>query len=491
MMGEARRRGTYVDRRKTAIQRSKGKLLDLCGERDVMADAILRAGIAPFLDRLSGAEWEARRARIISALKVVDQGNELAKAKSIRVQDDEIVWYLYLCLQALEDPFCMDGSQVARAAPFFAGIGERWVYADRVKGLGKKIEEVLRHKRKDPDGLLFEILVALAYAEAGWEVELLDERPPAKTPDMLVKMGEIELYVECKRLARRTGYAEKERNDFLCLWDASKHVLAELGRWVWFKGVFHVEISTLPRDFLCAIFKNSLPIGNEECIIYDGPEATIQARPIDQQKVQTHLTKWRVKANSAVLSQLLGGDWAPLNSSVSILKLVRTSEVADCEAPVLGTYIDEIGWACGFTRDFDSAISIDKKAKDVTKHLSDAVQQVPIDRPSIIHIAAETLEGTDVERLRTQKVMATVEDFIMGKPVVAVRFHRFLANQTVDKLWEFDETVERFCRNGFPDNLLPLNVVVPTTTKMRSGSHWNLDSTGQGKLNEVERWQQR
>lgn len=475
-MGEARRRGSFDERREAAIRREKEKLLSLLGHKDEKMDAALRAGVAPFLARLSSEEWHTRRSQVLETLNQVDQGTELAKAKPIRVQDDEIIWYLFLCQQALEDPLCMDVSQAARAAPFFAGIGMRWTHAHRVKGLDRKIDEILHEYRKDPDGLIFEMLVALAYAEKGWEVELLDARPPAKSSDMRVTKDGIGLYVECKRLARRTGYSAQERDDFLRLWDAAKHILWEKRQWVWFKGTFHVEVASLPANFLTELFRRVLPIGAGETLVYDGPEATIHARPIDQTAVQSHLAKWRVKMNSPMLNQLLGGDWAPMNSSVTIAHLVKPAYVVDCDVPVLGSYIDKMSWACGFTRDFDSDVSIDKKARDITKQLADAVKQVPDDKPSIIHIAAETMEGKDVERRRTERVMASVRGFITGKPVLAVRFHRFQANQTIDKLWEFDETVERFevdDFNGFSQDI-PRFVVVPDSTDMKSGSHWEL-----------------
>lgn len=474
-MGEARRRGSFNERSKSAIQRSKAKLISLMGQRDERDDSVLRAGIAPFIARLSANEWSLRRAKILEALKSVDNGTELETAKPIRVQEDEIIWYLFLCQQALDDPLCMDVNQVARAAPFFSGIGARWAYSCNVKGLEKKIDDVLYKYRKEPDGLIFEILVALAYAEAGWMVEFLDEQRSAKSPDMRVFMNGIELYIECKRLARRTSYAEQERNEFLRLWDGAKHVLLQQNQCVWFKGNFHVEVTTLPKNFLAEIFAKALPIAAGEVLIYDGLEATIHARVIDMKLVHLHLARWRVKTNSPMLNKLLGGDWAPLNSSTSIIKIATVSQIVDCEVPVLGGYIDEINWACGFTRDFDSEISLSKKAKDVTKHLADAVKQVPADKPSVIHIAAETLEGKHVERLRTRRVMESIPAFVSGKLVLGVRFHRFQANQTIDKLWEFDETVEQFQIEGPPLNdIIPLTVVVPKATLLRKGSHWNI-----------------
>ncbi len=474
-MGEANRRGTKADRVKSAIQRNKTRLLDHLGERDAEMDARLRSGITPFIERLGAEEWARRRSNLLAVLNSSAQGIDLATTASVRVQQDEIAWYLFLCEQALDDPLCIDVNQVARAAPFFAGIGDRWRYASNVVSIDKKIDEVLRKYKKEPDGTLFEILVALAYAEAGWDVELLDEQPQAKTPDMRVTKNGLELFIECKRLSRRVGYAEKERNDFLKLWDAATNVLVQKRQWVWFKGDFHVEIASLPESFLTDIFTSALPISAGESLIYDGPEATIRAKLIDQHSVQQHLATYRVKTNSPMLNKLLGGDWAPLNSSTTIIKIAKISQVVGCEAAVLGSYVDEIDWACGFTRDFDSEVSLDKKAKDVTKHLSEATKQVPSDKPSIIHIAVETLEGKQVERIRTSKVMAKIPDFILDKPVLGVRLHRFQANQTINDLWTFDETVERFQIDDLPlDDLIPLNVVVPRSTEMRSGSHWEL-----------------
>lgn len=473
-MGEARRRGIFEERRAKAVKRNKAEFISSLGSRDALTDKYLRTGIAPFLSLMSDEKWQRRRGDIIEVLRNIERGVELEKAKAIRVREDEIGWYLFLCEQALDDPLCMDVSQVARAAPFFAAIGSRWQYADRVVGLDKKIREILHKAKKDPDGLIFEILVALSYAAKGWRVELLDERPPAKSPDMVVRKNEIEIYVECKRLQRRTSYAERERNEFLKLWDAAKHILWKNQQWVWFKGMFHVEISSLPEDFLANVFQNSLPIGSGEILVYSGAEATIHARLIDKHAVWKHLQNWQVKTNSPMLSHLLGGNWAPMNSSVSMANLVKQAYVNGCDAPVLGTYIQEMNWACGFTRDFDSKASLDKKAKDITSLLADAISQVPSDKASIIHVAAETMEGKDVERLRTKKVMQSVPSLALQKPVLAIRFHRFQANQTIDKLWEFDETVERFQVEGFTDVDIPENVVTPERTELRNGSHWEI-----------------
>lgn len=474
-MGEAMRRGSAAERRRLAIRRNKDLIVRERGGADERGQALLRAGLQPFLDRMSADQWHRRRKTILDQLRARPAQTDLEKATSVRVREDEIGWYLFLCQQALEDPMCTDISQAQRALPFFAGIGARWQHAPKVRGLARKLDELLGDYKKEPDGLIFEILVALSYAACGWEVELLAEQP-TKTPDMVARRGDDELYIECKRMCRRTQYAETERNEFLRLWDRAKHVLLGNRQWIWLKGTFHADASELPTEFLSEVLQSALPLGSGEVLIHDSPLATIRARLMDREAVQRHMAKYRVKANSPMLSRVLGGDWAPENAAVTIIHAVKTSQVVDCELPVLGAYIEEIGFACGFTREFDSAISIEKKARDVTKQLSDAVKQVPDDKPSIIHIAAETMEGLDVERRRTEKVMRKIPQFVSDKPVLAVYFHRLQTHQRAEKLYEVDETVDRFQVDGVRLRHIPSAMVVPLDTPMQSGSHWEMDS---------------
>lgn len=475
-MGQAKERGSFDDRKQDAIKRNKNLIIEKMGGRDEHLMALLRTGIEPFLSQLSKEEWQARRRQIIESLKGHPEITSLEKAKSIRVREDEIGWYLFLCEQTLEDPLCVDSAQAQRILPFFAGIGERWAHATRVDGLQRKIIETLTHYKTEPDGLIFEILVALSYAAKSWSVEFLEEKPPSKSPDMVVRKNGIELFVECKRLNRRTAYSEKERVEFLRLWDPAVPVLISNKQCIWLKIVFHAEVFTLPTDFLAAILQRTLPIGNGETILHDNVDATIIARQIDRQAVNLHLEKFMVKEPSPMLYNLLGGDWAPENSEVTAVVLAKRGHMASCEVPVLCTYIEALDWACGITRKFDSETSINKKARDITELLSDAVKQVPQEKPSVIHIAAETLEGRDVELRRTEKVMSKIPFFVTDKPVLAVRFHRLQSNSRTNMLFEFDETVEKFKAYGGEVLLkdIPSQVIVPDHVEMVDGRHWEI-----------------
>lgn len=472
-MGEAKRRGTASERKQQAIKRNKQVIRQMCGpnaENDQALITILNV----LLSRLSPDEWPVRRQKILESLRAVLQGTDLETAKPIRIREDEIGWYLFLCEQFLHDPMCTDVSQASRALPFMVALGQRWEFATRVRGIELKLDALLHEFKSDPDGIIFELLVALSYAAKGWEVEMLPESPPTKSPDMRVTKGSKTMYVECKRQSRRADYAEKERKDFLRVWDAALDQLIQNRQWLWINAQFHVEASALPTNFLLDIYQKSLPLVVHEKTIYDGAEGIIRARLIDRTKVHRHLQEYQVKTNSPALTHLLGDDWAPMNASITLANLVQTSHVVDCDIPALGMYVNEVAWACGITREFDGEISIDKKARDVKKRLAEAVEQLPTDVPSVIHLAVETLEGADVERRRTAKVMQSIPSFITDKPVLAVRVHLFQTNQSIDQAWVFDETIQMFQVSGANLDDVPLQVAIPHDMEMQSGNHWEL-----------------
>ena len=121
-MGEARRRGTPDQRRAEALRSMKEEFVSKLGVMDERNRSFLQAGLQPFIDRIGAAAWDERRQRILSTLRDRSLGTKLETAASIRVSEDEIGWYMFLCQQALDDPACTDVSQAQRALPFFAGL---------------------------------------------------------------------------------------------------------------------------------------------------------------------------------------------------------------------------------------------------------------------------------------------------------------------------------------------------------------------------------
>lgn len=449
-------------------------LADAMGQQDTEKDRALRRALDVFLTRLGPDAWATRRQSVIGLL-----AESLAQLRMggpyvpIRVQKDEIGWYLLLAELALEDPLSLEVSQASRALPLLAAIGLRLDHADAVDGLYERFDDALTTYRSDPDGTLFEIQVALAYAASGWRVELLPSTPLHKRPDMRATKDGLTLYIECKKLSRTSEYGEKERARFLEMWSATSQTLTRNKQWLWLKAEFKVEASSLSSSFLDDALKGALPIGEGESTIYDGPEAKIDARQIDRHAVAEHMRNFRVKMNSPALTTLLGADWAPLDSAVSIATLAKIDQVVGSPLDILGAYADNIAWASGITRQFLSPRSIAGKARDVRKRLSDAVTQLPDDELSVVHIAYETMDGPDVEDLRFERIGKTLQKFTTDKPLLGVRVHMLQAHQTVDALWDMEESVAEWGLHPTLLSDIPLQVVIDPSIEMRAGRHWD------------------
>ena len=484
-MGEAKRRGPPVERSTSAIQRNKRRLASQYNSVDEPTKHALRIGIDALIARMKPGEWQHRKSRLVERLNNIEGQRPLEEAQPIRVKDDEIAWYIFLAEQIFEDPLCIEVNQAARNLPFIAGLGDKWRFSPRVIGLSEKIDELLDGYKANPDGLLFEVLVALSYAEKGWHVELLKTDSIRKTPDLRIERDGQVFFVECKRQSRTSDYAEKERTEFLRRWGLAKEILLKTPQWLWFKCEIHVEVDKLPLDFFRKLLSQALPAGDGITPIYNGPEATLVCRHIDRAAVREHLQNYMVKQYSPALGALLGQEWAPPGAQVTVAMCVTQDEVADCKAPIIGSYIREVQWASGITRVIDAEESIEKKARNVKGLLVDAIEQVPKDAKSIIHIAYEALDGEDVERRRVEKVMASIPFFKTHKLVSGICLHRLTTNVKIDKLWELDETVAWFLPEGSRAlEMVPMTVVIPSDADEVKREEWPL---GQPRVSHVSK----
>lgn len=475
-MGEAKRRGSEAERTAKAIQRDKADfyaesgLLQAESEESKAISVILEA----CLGAMAPGEWTKRKSELLARIARRGEQVALKDVSAIRDVEDEIAWYLYLAEISITDPLCQETNQAARALPYLAALGQKWPARDRVIGMDKKIRELVSVKRAAPDGALFELLVALSYAECGWDVEMLAERPPAKTPDLLVSRDGMSFYVECKRQSRRPKYSAEEHQHFLELWDGMAKLVRASGQWLWFDIVFHQELSQVPSDVLTRLAGTGLPKVYGPQTLRNDALATVRARPIDQVAVKAHLASNLVKSGSRMLRELLGGDWAPKNSDGPMAVEAKGGRVKACDQVPFNHWIDELRWAAGCTWTCDAPLSVAAKARDIKRLLVDAVRQVPPDHPSIIHIAVETSEGREVDRLRAERIRSMLATFKVDRPVAALFVHSIQCNSVSDKPWEVDETVDWYFGPAGVIPELPRWILLPAKTQGPGIAHWAL-----------------
>ncbi|WP_371880035.1 hypothetical protein [Caballeronia sp. S22] len=387
--------------------------------------------------------------------------------------EDRIAWYLYLCELAISNPYSLPTYYSSRVLPFFSAIGSKLTFRDAVEGFQEKLDETMSKRRRDPDGHVFEMLVALSYAESGWYVEFIPEGPE-KTPDLRVKQGEVELLVECKRQSSLSDYAGREEATWRRHWERAVGRILSNRQWVWFDVVVHKELHLLPDDWFDSRLARLLPLAQAESGSSD-EAATIRVRVIDKKPLHEDLQWSFVKAFGSKLRHLLGQDWVGENAVTSLLVEGKFAKTAD--DGVFSKFYDAVYWATGATFACDAENSIETKARDVKSLVARAVAQLPEDAMSIVHVGLETLEGPGVEDRRMRKVIPSLEQMTRMKNVQGVVVHSFQPVDSVDQLVVIDEPFSDFWRRPALREHVPLMVALPAKFALTAplGKHWEIE----------------
>lgn len=419
-------------------------------------------------------EWEARRRKILKEIAKKDL-YDFDRFSILEKHTDKICLYLVLAELAINDPMCGDSSQAAKSLPVMFGIGRIWHRKESVLNFDKKIVEIIGNYRKEPDGLLFEVLVALNYADLGWQVEMLLVAPNEKTPDLHVQSGDSKFFVECKRQSRQSAYSNAEGVAFEKMWQrAQNEITVKNLQDFWLDIVFHEELHKLPEDFLNNVIINNHFLDRDSVVIVNDELATIKYRRNNYSTINQYMSSNKLKNERSILRHLIGQDWAGLNSRGALVISAEYSNLCWCEAGTSSAYIDSISSAFGSTFQCDCPASIDAKARDVKKLLVDAVKQMPADKKSLIHIMIENSEGFKIDSLRSKKINDMFTAFEPGKMIEMVLLNSLRCNDVTQLVIDVDETFQSWVVPKIPVSNLPELMILPPNTQKFHNQHWNM-----------------
>lgn len=157
---------------------------------------------------------------------------------------------------------------------------------------------------------LFELLTASFYLKNGYEVAFIPENSIAwpdgetkKSPDLLVKSGDLEFYVECKR-ADKQNQALKERRAGMGEISAelSQH-MHEVAPWNIITG-FHEQVADVtPEEVIRINLVTRGKTGSK-----GGFSISVAIRAIDKIGLKRHYRKQSVRPNSPQHELLVFGD---------------------------------------------------------------------------------------------------------------------------------------------------------------------------------------
>lgn len=160
------------------------------------------------VDRLGTEAWVARKAAYLKRIREKESMfniNEPIEPQLFSPAEDDIDWYILASYLSYDFPYSDSAYSSSRIYPYAMAIGAVADQFRKVPYINDVLDKMLANNSK-PETQLFELLTASFYLKNGYEVAFIPENsivwPDGKTkksPDMLVKLGDLEFYVECKR----------------------------------------------------------------------------------------------------------------------------------------------------------------------------------------------------------------------------------------------------------------------------------------------------
>jgi len=347
-----------------------------------------------------------------------------------------------------------------------AAIGRDLDVLQGVDGFAERAGAIATEERAQPNGGLFEILVASAYARAGWQVRFNPvQRGRAKTHDLDVARGDRRYAVECKRM-EGGEYVEEERARMRELWKLPCLMLAQKEQRSTYLDVrIKIEVKDVSIRYLLNRTREFL-VSRLSSYLWDDGTASGVIGDLDLTPVREALKTDYLLHPSPNFNKLLTGSYRRYDNMIELVRLKYA------ENP---HFIDDVDLAVVARWSSLSEAAVERKARDIHAKLVEANTQLPSNIPGIIHIGFEALSGDTIEHRRYEKILDRCRRFSpTGSSLEFIYCHYFAPESSPEETWAVDETVQWI---GVRNSDLPLStgmLLMPETEgPSRPGVHWD------------------
>jgi hypothetical protein len=228
----------------------------------------------------------------------------------------------------------------------------------------------------------------------------------------------------------------------------------------------------LADDYLVKRIGDKLKFVSMAGAVLDDDELLVIVNPIDMRRVASELSDNYAKQGSSREIQLLTTEYRPQAAFSSAIVGSGVQIGPATFGP--SAYWDEIEFACGSWWRCDAPRSIERKARDIRKHLAQAVRQLQGDVPSAVHVGLETHDGELVEAERYRRIFQTVSEFdSQGTNLDWIYCHFLGPESPPDNTWDFAETTLLHPRDAREQPLDDRFLVVPHENVVSNGDHWS------------------
>jgi hypothetical protein len=350
-----------------------------------------------------------------------------------------------------------------RVIPVLAAIGRSLDILKSIGGFEERAKRLVRNQKAQPNGPLFEFLVAASYGRAGAKVVMRPETPgQGKEYDLDVELNGKNWAIECKRF-EPGEYVEGEREQMRSIWKESCLRLIRDERNSVLKVEFKVELDTVPQDYLSKRTLRFLD-GYKNAYLWSDHIADGEYSDLNLDALQKELEKGYVLHPSPIFVELLTGNHRRGDSMISMFRAKLATNPH---------FVDELDLAVVCNWASESETAIDKKARDITKRLSEANDQLPTDVAGVVHIGFDCLGKDNVEARRYEKIIAAARKFDRGDSKLEIIYcHYFAPDPDPKEVWAIDETVQ-WAGVALEGRPLESGRLLPSDKPERLGVYWD------------------
>lgn len=427
-------------------------------------DPDVRKAVDWFKSFMTEDEWSIRRDQ--AAQNLYNAATfQVTNSKGKFYSDKDIFgWYVFLAEAFLDHVHNYEPMFGSRVVPIFSSIGRNLEQIKHINGIEERVNRLISSEKSQPNGALFECLVAAAYCRQGGIVSFVPEQPGIKkTHDLDVEIKGNSFAVECKRL-EISEYGENERQIMRKLWKPCNDKIVQKGFSVYGSTTFKIQIKDVPSDYLIGHLEKWLASGLQN-ILWEDEIGNGAIGHMDLEPLQELLKTDSVMVSGTKIQALLSGTYRRFANYIQSLNMKFA------ENP---RFLDECDQAILFRWVSASEAAIDAKARGILRKLSDANSQLPNDQAGVIHIGFEALEDSYTEQLRYEKIIETTLNFDpKGKPLSYVYCHYLVPESPLDEAWAYDETTQWLCLDKkCPMPIEDCFLVIPEDKITRDGVHW-------------------
>jgi len=338
-------------------------------------------------------EWRRRIDTVDAQFQAAKAEWALGHRVSLFDSHDAIAWYVHQA-RCYADPVHRPDflePEGYRIAPLFRRLGQLLPHLGAIDGAEERAARLMTEGKSQPDDGAYELLVAGAYKARGWErVEFVAEMPGvSKRPDFYADHGTLHWAIECKR-AGRSGYARDERAAGERMAALAHEVSGAARRPVIVMARFAVELLSVPENYLAEKVERFLDSRKP----YEWNDDSSRGAVVDviwQPLLKILLTDDIYFGSSRMIQLLLGryepsadfsvaGDWIPATGR-----------------PFHATAVNHLSVVTWTSMSMEAAR---RKAQHFRGIIGRASDQLPGDRPGVVHVGYEAIGGNSVDGLR-------------------------------------------------------------------------------------------